>query len=462
MTAGFDGYHKWLGIPPAEQPPDYYRLLGVQRFESDADVIESSADQRLAHLRTFQIGPRAPLSQQLMNEVAAARRCLLDPNLRQAYDRQLTGQPASSNPSVEPPVSGPPRMALAVPPIAPRVEAARGSDRRLRTAARTPAIGSVILQSVVGGTVGLGLAWLFLSWLHPAFDLWGWFHARDRSPATVRPTVAQASPTEPTPIRLPLSEQRRLAVPSTAPSKTQQPADPPMFRRHPDPPDVRMTNWASSSQETMLPGGQAFAILTGVAGRFLGDGEAFRIGIDPQGNWRLDVQGVQPIHVRAASVRVPYRSSFAEEVLMHEWSRGAQPIRLIAADEGFAVLSGANGCFLDYQHVRVRLAEDGYWYLDGETGFNTRGVAAIYRYRIPHGFRAEVREHTWSPGSSPLELIDSGEGVCFLSGISGGFHGGGERVSLDVGTDGKWQLSGTSQQPTTRVQATSVRFLFTQ
>ena len=29
MDEQFDPYHKWLGIPPEEQPPNYYRLLGV-------------------------------------------------------------------------------------------------------------------------------------------------------------------------------------------------------------------------------------------------------------------------------------------------------------------------------------------------------------------------------------------------------------------------------------------------
>ena len=30
---GFDPYYRWLGIPPEEQPPDHYRLLGVKVFE---------------------------------------------------------------------------------------------------------------------------------------------------------------------------------------------------------------------------------------------------------------------------------------------------------------------------------------------------------------------------------------------------------------------------------------------
>ena len=28
----FDPYHRWLGIPPEEQPADHYRLLGIPRL----------------------------------------------------------------------------------------------------------------------------------------------------------------------------------------------------------------------------------------------------------------------------------------------------------------------------------------------------------------------------------------------------------------------------------------------
>ncbi len=43
MSAAFDPYHQWLGIPPHEQPPHFYRLLGLQRFESDPIVIGNAA-----------------------------------------------------------------------------------------------------------------------------------------------------------------------------------------------------------------------------------------------------------------------------------------------------------------------------------------------------------------------------------------------------------------------------------
>ena len=47
----FNPYHKWLGVPVSEQPPNHYRLLGIALFENDADVIETAADQRMALLR---------------------------------------------------------------------------------------------------------------------------------------------------------------------------------------------------------------------------------------------------------------------------------------------------------------------------------------------------------------------------------------------------------------------------
>lgn len=89
MAENFDPYHKWLGIPPAEQPPNYYRLLGLALFESDPDVIDHATEQRIVHLRTFQIGKHSDESQQLLREVFTARVCLLNREKKAAYDAQL-------------------------------------------------------------------------------------------------------------------------------------------------------------------------------------------------------------------------------------------------------------------------------------------------------------------------------------------------------------------------------------
>ena len=89
MNRSFDPFYRWLGIPPEEQPPNHYRLLGIQPLESDPGVIETAADRQMAHLRTFQTGPHADLSQQLLNQVAAARICLLNAEKKTAYDAIL-------------------------------------------------------------------------------------------------------------------------------------------------------------------------------------------------------------------------------------------------------------------------------------------------------------------------------------------------------------------------------------
>lgn len=89
METSFDPYHKWLGIPPVHQPVDHYRLLGIAVFESDGEVIANAADQRMAHVRTFQMGQHTADSQRILNELSAARVCLLDPDKKEEYDAQL-------------------------------------------------------------------------------------------------------------------------------------------------------------------------------------------------------------------------------------------------------------------------------------------------------------------------------------------------------------------------------------
>ncbi len=89
MTDSFDPYRKWLGIRPQDQPPHHYRLLGLEIFEADEETIANAADQRMAYLKGFQSGRHLALSQKLLNEVAAARVCLLNPEKKALYDARL-------------------------------------------------------------------------------------------------------------------------------------------------------------------------------------------------------------------------------------------------------------------------------------------------------------------------------------------------------------------------------------
>src|SRR5262249_41492371 len=81
-----------LGISPKDQPPNHYRLLGIDRFESDPEVIDTAANRQMAFIQGCSTGPHLVLSQKLLNEVAAARLCLLNPAKKAAYDVKLTAQ----------------------------------------------------------------------------------------------------------------------------------------------------------------------------------------------------------------------------------------------------------------------------------------------------------------------------------------------------------------------------------
>lgn len=104
--ADFDPYHKWLGIPKKDQPAHHYRLLGLDVFEDDPDVIDVAANRVMTFLQQCATGKHIALSQKLLNEVAQARVVLLNPAKKAKYDAKLQAQieaqrQASETPAVE-------------------------------------------------------------------------------------------------------------------------------------------------------------------------------------------------------------------------------------------------------------------------------------------------------------------------------------------------------------------------
>ena len=143
----FNGYHVWLGIPPAEQPPNHYRLLGITVFEADLDVIDHAADRQMAHVRTFQSGKHGALSQQILNELSAARLCLLTTEKKASYDRELRAKLDSAKPMTAMPVGQAvprarpvtPAKIVSPPMAAPRPAPATSSAATAKTMAATVA-----------------------------------------------------------------------------------------------------------------------------------------------------------------------------------------------------------------------------------------------------------------------------------------------------------------------------------
>jgi len=118
MTETFNPYSEWLDIPLSDQPADHYRLLGVSPFEDRPDLIESAAEARMKHLRSFRTGPRGEVTQELLTEIAAAKVCLLNPSTKAEYDASLKQPATKQGGSVPPTVQeyANLRAAIAAPP----------------------------------------------------------------------------------------------------------------------------------------------------------------------------------------------------------------------------------------------------------------------------------------------------------------------------------------------------------
>jgi hypothetical protein len=110
----FDPYYEWLGIPASDQPANHYRLLSIPIFEVNIEVIKSASERQTIFLRTFQAGEHASAAAHMLNEVAAARVCLLNAQQKEAYDTQLRlaqpvrpqiprARPITVNPSLQVP-----------------------------------------------------------------------------------------------------------------------------------------------------------------------------------------------------------------------------------------------------------------------------------------------------------------------------------------------------------------------
>jgi hypothetical protein len=89
MADAFDPYVEWLGIRDPRRPVDHYRLLGVEPFTADVQLLAAAADRRVAAVYAYRAGPYVPLADRLLAELAAARTCLLHPALKAEYDRRL-------------------------------------------------------------------------------------------------------------------------------------------------------------------------------------------------------------------------------------------------------------------------------------------------------------------------------------------------------------------------------------
>ncbi|HET6880448.1 MAG TPA: PA14 domain-containing protein, partial [Pirellulales bacterium] len=159
MDASFDPYHKWLGIRSDERPPNYYQLLGLPLFEGDPETIGHAADQRIAYVRTLAANEYVDVSQHVLNELAAAKVCLLDAAKRAAYDAKLKrGTRRATPPPVARSMAAPATIDVATAPAfdqPPLVLRRRPSSKRTPSAASTWAMvaGGLLAVACLAGVL---------------------------------------------------------------------------------------------------------------------------------------------------------------------------------------------------------------------------------------------------------------------------------------------------------------------
>lgn len=105
MADVFNPYQAFLGLE-GQTSPDYYQLLRLRESETDHETIAAAADRAVTRVRSHRPGPNAVAWSRLLDEIQAARSCLLDPAKRQEYNERLPSQsplqtaPGASEPSV--------------------------------------------------------------------------------------------------------------------------------------------------------------------------------------------------------------------------------------------------------------------------------------------------------------------------------------------------------------------------
>lgn len=95
----FDPYHDWLDIPPAQQPPSHYQILGITPNEANPEAIKEAALRQTTRVRVYQTGPQATVCTRILNEIAQARAILQNPKTREEYDARLAALSAAPRPA---------------------------------------------------------------------------------------------------------------------------------------------------------------------------------------------------------------------------------------------------------------------------------------------------------------------------------------------------------------------------
>jgi hypothetical protein len=181
QTATFDPYHEWLGIHPSEQPADFYRLLGVCRFENNVAVIQGAYVQRHAYLQRFRGTPHQAYAEQLDQELLSAQTALLSPVLKSSYDAALVAAIQPPPAPQETAAPSEPNQLADSQPFHPAWEpdSVMRFDAPIRSTSRPKPRrqSNNPLFQLAGSLGGLILGFIILCFLRPEYDRFGFFHS---------------------------------------------------------------------------------------------------------------------------------------------------------------------------------------------------------------------------------------------------------------------------------------------
>ncbi len=91
-------YRQWLELDTNASSLNHYELLGLTRFEDDAEKILHAADRALAQVRSHRPGAHAAAWSKLLDELAQAKKCLRDATSKTRYDRSLRAELNAESP----------------------------------------------------------------------------------------------------------------------------------------------------------------------------------------------------------------------------------------------------------------------------------------------------------------------------------------------------------------------------
>jgi len=229
--------------------------------------------------------------------------------------------------------------------------------------------------------------------------------------------------------------------------------------------EVSRVDWRSEGPlfTRMVKHGDELLTITRLRGQFVGGGESVAIAEwDEGGDFGLAASAMQKdVQASAMALRHPKLDVANWNIWMTEIGSGSQRKKLIHSSRGFCYLAGIWGHHGDLARSEVSLdPTDGYYYISCLSQSENTGARAVI-VEFPEGAEApvfEIETAEWERGDPVQTLIKAEDGICLLSGVSGGLLGGGEEVNLTIGSDEMWHLGGRSLKLNTGAKAIVLKF----